>query len=895
MNARAEEALGCEAIAKEKQDCAAKAVQSRAKAEKMALSPADKETVERLLSLLTREEKVALVTGTEFMCTNPIPRLSIPALRMADGPHGLRKQVGKQNNGPGSSLPATVFPTAVTVAASFRPENARRLGEALGDECRAQGVQLLLGPGLNIKRSHRCGRNFEYYSEDVLLAAEMAAEEVNGLQSRGVGAVLKHYAANNSETHRIFGDSVMSLRALYEVYLGAFEGVLARSSPLAVMSAYNRVRGEYASESGELLSALREKFGYEGVVMTDWGAMRKRVPSLLLGVDLEMPGDNDHSRHALFSALQKEESDGKREEATGEKDAQGPVFAALDAAVRRILTAIYRAYRHFTPLDSFDAAAHHALAADIAADGAVLLKNEKDFFPLRKGKRRLIVGELFTRLRYQGAGSSMGAPTALSRVKEAYDKRETGYLYALGYRLDEEARDASLEKEALLLAEGVDEILVFCGLSDSADSESADRPHLHLRENQLALIEALLKTGKPLGLVLYGGGVIELPFAEAAAGILHMLLPGQNGGEATARLLFGERSPSGRLPETFVASAASEPFDEDFGKYPTECYREDIFVGYKYHALYPEGIRYPFGYGLSYTRFEAKDFSLSLENGRVLTEYTLSNVGERAGAEVMQLYALPPESAVYRAPRALVAFLKTDLEKGEEKRLSLSFPLSALTVYDEATGRRVLPGGEYTLVFGKNALEEWGRLSFFVKGEDVAPSSPFNALYKEGRIHAISRAEFLSAYPHYTASASADFTVDSPLPDMKKKGLFGRLLYGAMHRIMTADGRRASHSQSAAERRNLRKGAEFASRILERATLRFISSSSGGLLSYTAALGVAHLVNGHPIKAIGAFLSRERVPRLPEKSKKRRKNPPKVASLVSYGKNGGDGAENPEM
>ncbi len=849
----------------------------------MALSLDDKRAIEALLSAMTVEEKVALVTGTEFMCTNPIPRLSIPALRMADGPHGLRKQVGKQNNGTGSSLPATVFPTAVTVAASFRPENARRLGEALADECRAMGVHLLLGPGLNIKRSPRCGRNFEYYSEDVLLSAEMAAAEVNGLQSRGVGAVLKHYAANNSETYRVFGDSVMSLRALREVYLGAFEGVLARSSPLAVMSAYNRVRGAYASESTELLSTLKALWGYEGVVMTDWGAMRERIPALLSGVDLEMPGDNRHSRHRLLRAVKEEGEKPSSASGSGDTAGEGPsVTAALNEAARRILTMVYRAHRHFTPLDTLNEAAHHALAADIAADGAVLLKNEKSFFPLQKGKRRLLVGELFTRLRYQGAGSSMGAPTLLSRVKEAYDKRETGYSYALGYRLDEEERDGALEDEAVAMAKSVDEILVFCGLSDSADSESADRPHLRLSENQLSLIDALCKTGKPLGVVLYGGGVTELPFADAASGILHMFLPGQNGGEATARLLFGERSPSGRLPETFVKTEAAVPCNEDFGKYPIECYKEDVFVGYKYHALYPEGVRYPFGYGLSYTRFEADKLALSVENGSVTASYTLRNVGEVDGAEVMQLYALPPASAIHRAPRSLVAFLKTDLAKGEEKRLSLSFPLSALAVYDEAQGRFALPEGEYTLVFGKNAIEEWGRCRFFVAGEQLAPTSPFTEAYQKGQINAISREEFLSAYPHRKEEKSAEFTVDSPLPEMKERGLFGRLLYGAMHRMMTADGRRASHMESSAEKRNLQKGAEFASRILEKATLRFISSSSGGLLSYTAALAVAHLVNGRPIKALLAALSRETAPPLPEASRKRRKNPPAEAALPSY-------------
>ncbi|MBQ8908451.1 MAG: glycoside hydrolase family 3 protein [Clostridia bacterium] len=912
------------------------------KRSEMALSAEDAQKIETLLLALTPAEKAALVTGTEFMCTNPVPRLGIPALRMADGPHGLRKQEGKQNNGTGGSIPATVFPTAVTVAAGFRPENARRLGEALADECRALGVHLLLGPGANIKRNPRCGRNFEYYSEDPLLAAEMAAGEIRGLQSHGVGAVVKHFAANNSENFRIFGDSVLSERALHEIYLAVFRGILEKASPVSVMCSYNRVRGEYVSESGALLGILKDAWGYEGMVMTDWGATHNRPQGLVAGVDLEMPGDNLHSRHALLAALAAEaeakasegkaasaqengvtqaaeneektaaegsetdaqengveqaaENEEKTAAASPETDAQengvtqaakdkertesaDSVGEALNEAVRRVLRTVYRVHRHYSPLATLDAEAHHALAADIAADAAVLLKNE-GIFPLRAGKRRLVVGELFTRLRYQGAGSSMGAPLRLCTVKEAYDKREADYRYALGYRLDEEEGDGALVTEALAAAKEVDEILFFGGLSDSADSESADRPHISLRENQLTLLDALLATGKPVGVVLYGGGVTELPFAHRAAGILHMLLPGQNGGEATARLLFGERSPAGRLPETFVRREADIPYNGDFGKYPAECYREDVYVGYRFYALHPERVLYPFGYGLSYTAFAAGDFSLSVEGERAVATYRLRNVGERRGAEVMQLYVLPPKDGAVRAPITLVAFEKTDLDPGEEGTVTLSFPLSRLAVYDKTKGRLVIPQGEYTLVFGKNARDAWASLPFFVEGEVcAAEEEPFDGVYREGRIEEISREAFLEAYPHHRAKTEKEFTIDTALPEMKKRGLAGRLVYGLMYRFMTADGRRAKHMKSSPEKRNMVKGAEFGARILETATLRFISTSSGGLLPYTAAVAIAHLVNGRVLGALGALLWREKAPPLPERSRKRRKNPPPSAPL----------------
>lgn len=575
--------------------------------------------IEKLMSRLTVEEKAALVSGTDFMYTNPIPRLGIPSLCMSDGPHGLRKQIGSGDNGVSQSEPATAFPTAAALASGWNPDNARKMGAAIAEECRFYGVHVLLGPGVNIKRNPLCGRNFEYFSEDPLLAGVMGAAEVEGLQSKGVGASLKHFALNNSENYRFMGNSAASERTMRELYLRPFEYVVKKAKPATVMCAYNQINGVFCSENKWLLTdVLRKEWGFDGVVMTDWGAMKDRVASLKAGLDLEMPGDAAICRKWILDGIQ---------------DGSLPM-EDLDKAARNVLRLVDAWVRPAdgTPID-FDA--HHALAAELAADCAVLLKND-GALPLQPDAKLHIAGELFENMRYQGAGSSMINPARLTTAKDAFAERGL----------------------TSVPVEDCDTILVFAGLTDEYESEGGDRENMNLPGRQLREIDALCESGKPVVVVLFGGSPVELPFADKVSAILNMYLPGQNGGTAVARLLFGEANPSGRLAETWPLRYEDVPSAASFGKGINEIYAEGTEVGYRWYNKHKIPVRYPFGHGLSYTSFEKTEW---VKDGESYSQ-TITNTGERFGAEVAMLF-LDGE---------LAGFRKVRLQPGERATVTIT-------------------------------------------------------------------------------------------------------------------------------------------------------------------------------------------------------------------------------
>ncbi len=575
--------------------------------------------IESILKQMTVEEKAALVSGTNFMYTNPIPRLGVPRLRMSDGPHGLRIQREGGDNGVAGSDPATAFPTAATTASGWNPENTRKMGEAIAEECRYYGVHTLLGPGVNIKRNPLCGRNFEYFSEDPYLAGVMGAAEVEGVQSKGVGVSVKHFALNNSENYRFMGNSVASERTMRKIYLKPFEYIVKHARPATVMCAYNRVNGTFCSEHKWLLSdVLRGEWGFGGVVMSDWGAVHDRVAGLKAGLDLEMPGDTAICRRRILDGI----ADGSlpRE--------------ALDSACRSILRWIDRYVQPADPKPA-DWKAHHALAAEIAADCAVLLKNN-GVLPLSDSEKLHIAGELFANMRYQGAGSSMIHPTEVTTPKDAFDAHGV--------------KSAALEES--------DTVLIFAGLTDEYESEGCDREHMRLPEHQLKEIDALLASGKKTVVVLFGGSPFELPFADRVDAILNMYLPGQNGGTAVYDLLFGIRNPSGKLAETWPMRYEDVPGHETFGKSMNEIYAEGVEVGYRYYSKHNVPVRFPFGFGLSYTTFGHSEWT---KVGDTYTQ-TVTNTGNRFGGEVAQLF-LDGE---------LRGFKKVYLMPGESKTVSIT-------------------------------------------------------------------------------------------------------------------------------------------------------------------------------------------------------------------------------
>ena len=584
--------------------------------------------IERLMQELTVEEKAALVSGTDFMYTNPIPRLGVPSLRMSDGPHGLRLQKEGGDNGVSESEPATSFPTAATTASSWNPENTRKMGEAIAQECRYYGVHTLLGPGVNIKRNPLCGRNFEYFSEDPLLAGVMGAAEVNGVQSKGVGVSVKHFALNNSENFRFMGNSIASENTMRRLYLKPFEYIIKHAHPATVMCAYNQVNGTYCSEHKWLLTdVLRLDWGFTGVVMTDWGAMHDRVASLKAGLDLEMPGDTAICRRWIL--------DGIRDGSLSMND--------LDAACRNILNWISKYVKPADPMP-VDWDAHHALSAEIAADCAVLLKND-GILPLSGTKKLHIAGELYDNMRYQGAGSSMIHPARLTTPKDAFTAHGV--------------RSVPMEE--------CDTILYFAGLTDEYESEGCDRENMKLPEKQLCEIDTLIQTGKPVVIVLFGGSPFELPFCENVSVILNMYLPGQNGGTAVYELLFGEKNPSGKLAETWPLRYEDVPSHETFGKSINEVYSEGTEVGYRYYNKHSVPVRFPFGFGLSYTTFAKTEWQ---KNGDAYVQ-TITNTGDRFGGEVAELF-LDGE---------LAGFEKVYLNPGESRTVHILPELQDETVY----------------------------------------------------------------------------------------------------------------------------------------------------------------------------------------------------------------------
>ena len=574
---------------------------------------------EKIIGQMTVEEKAALVSGTDFMYTNPIPRLGVPSLCTSDGPHGLRKQIGSGDNGISESEPATAFPTAACTASGWNPENLRKMGAAIAEECRYYGVHTLLGPGVNIKRNPLCGRNFEYFSEDPLLTGVLGAAMVEGIQAKGVGVSIKHFALNNSENYRFMGNSVASENTIRSLYLKPFEYIVKHAKPATVMCAYNQINGTYCSENKWLLTdVLRGEWGFDGVVMSDWGAVRDRVLGLKAGMDLEMPGDTDICRRWILDAV---------------ADGSLPL-TELDKACRNILKWIDK---YCIPADrtTVDWDAHHTLAAEIAADCAVLLKND-GVLPLNGTEKLHLTGELFETMRYQGAGSSMIHPTQVTTPKDALEARGV--------------RSFPLNES--------DAAIIFAGLTDEYESEGGDREHMRLPDSQLCQIDELCKSGKKVVVVLFGGSPVELPFCDKVSAILNMYLPGQNGGTAVERLLFGEANPSGKLAETWPLRYEDVPSHETFGKGINEIYTEGCEVGYRYYNKHGIPVRFPFGFGLSYTRFEKSDWEC---DGRTWTQ-AVTNTGERFGAEVAQLYI----------DRELKGFEKVYLRPGETKTVTIT-------------------------------------------------------------------------------------------------------------------------------------------------------------------------------------------------------------------------------
>ncbi|MGN7764419.1 glycoside hydrolase family 3 C-terminal domain-containing protein [Paenibacillus sp. 22594] len=655
--------------------------------------------IKHLISQMTLEEKAGLCSGLDFWHTKGIERLGIPSVMVTDGPHGLRKQAESADHlGLHNSVPATCFPSAAGLASSWNRELIRRVGEALGRECQAEDVAVLLGPGANIKRSPLNGRNFEYFSEDPYLSSEMAANHIQGVQSQGVGTSLKHFAANNQEHRRMSTDAVIDERTLREIYLASFEGAVKQSQPWSVMCSYNRVNGEYASESETLLTRiLRDEWGFEGFVVSDWGAVNERVKALQAGLELEMPSSGGIGDAKIVAAVN-----------SGELSME-----TLDLAVERLLSFIFRRTECRIENASFNPEEHHQLAREVARESMVLLKNEDSLLPLAQEGKIAIIGEFAKKPRYQGGGSSHVNPTKLDDAfaeLQAVAGASTSFLYAQGYELGSDEINEELLREACEAALQSEVAVLFLGLPDRYESEGYDRSHLSLPASHIALIEAVAEVQKNLIVVLSNGSPVEMPWLGKTKAVLEGYLGGQAFGGAVADLLFGAVSPSGKLAETFPVKLSDNP---SFLNFPGEGdkveYKEGLFVGYRYYDKKELEPLFPFGFGLSYTEFEYSDLVLDKtgisDTETVQVSVTIKNTGSRAGQEIVQLYVSDIESNFIRPLQELKGFQKVALQPGEAREVSFTLNKRAFAYYNVGLSDWHVESGTFRIGVGASSRD----------------------------------------------------------------------------------------------------------------------------------------------------------------------------------------------
>lgn len=669
--------------------------------------------IRELIQQMTLEEKAGMCSGKDFWRTKAVERLGIPSIMVSDGPHGLRKQEeGGDHLGVNDSIKAVCFPAGCANAASFDRELLYEMGEHLGRECQAEGVSVLLGPAINMKRSPLCGRNFEYMSEDPCLAGELAASFINGVQSQKVGTSVKHFAANNQEYRRMSASSQIDERTLREIYLQAFETVVKKSQPYTVMCSYNRVNGVFASENHRLLTEiLRDEWGFEGFVVSDWGAVNERVPGLMAGLELEMPSSNGVTDAEIVEAVK----DGTLKE------------EVLDQAVERILNIVYKCVDN-RRTETFDREKDHAYAVKVEEESAVLLKNESEILPLKKGSRIAVIGEFAVKPRFQGGGSSHINSHKVDNGLEALKKQGAleEITYAKGFSAAEDKVEENLWKEALEAAKEAETAVIFAGLPDSFESEGYDRKHMRLPDCQNQLISEICKVQPNTVVVLHNGSPVEMPWAGEVKAILELYLGGQGVGTAAAALLLGEANPSGRLAETFPVKLEDNPSYLNFpGDGKTVEYREGLYIGYRYYDKKNMEVLFPFGHGLSYTTFAYSDLKLDKEQITAGDELDISlkvtNTGTRAGKEVVQLYVADKTGQTDRPQKELKDFAKIYLEPGETKEVTFTLNKRSFAWYSTELKDWYCGTGDYEILLGASSRDIHLKGTVFITSHQKLP------------------------------------------------------------------------------------------------------------------------------------------------------------------------------
>lgn len=775
-----------------------------------------------IVAAMSLADKIAFCTGSDFWHTKELPGQGVPAVMMSDGPHGLRCQKGEADMiGVNKSLPATCFPAAVTAGATWNPELYAAEGRAIGREGLAAGVSLILGPGCNIKRNPLGGRNFEYLSEDPYFAGKMAAAFIRGQQDTGASSSLKHFAANSQEYKRQNGDSQMDMRTLREIYLAAFEIAVREGHPHTVMCAYNKINGVHCSDNRELLTdILRTEWGFDGLVVTDWGAMNDRIEGFRAGCDLNMPGGSRFMERAVMEAVK----NGTLAEAD------------IDTSVERILRLVEHAQE--AKPDAVDLDAHHALAQTIAEQGAVLLKNEGAILPLAS-QDFVLIGHMAKELRYQGSGSSHINPTKLVNLTDAVpDVPFFPCCDAQGNVTEDALRGAADAAKAHKAA------VVVAGLPEIYESEAVDREHMGLPEGHNRMIEAVAEANANTVVVLLGGSVMELPWADKVRAILYMGLPGQAGGQAIANLLTGKANPSGKLTETWPVSYQDVVSRDTFGKRNVE-YREGIYVGYRYYDKAGKAVRYPFGHGLSYTTFAYS--GLTVQGHTVSVQ--VKNTGNTYGAEVAQLYIAPPQDGLFRPDRELKGFAKVELEPGESRRITFELDNRSFALWDNGWK---IPGGVYSVMIGSSSRDIRQQAEIEVQGERIPSPVWQKGSWYETLSGQPGREEWEKLMGHpvpvIPEPKKGQFTMDNSCLEMKDSSWIMKIQYKVTENIIAKDFGGKKDLSNPAYRMTLICATDC--------PMRAVIINSGGSMSDSVAEGLLHMANGHYLKGIAAMMKK---------------------------------------
>lgn len=786
-----------------------------------------------LLDKMTLLEKTALLSGKTVWQTQDIPRLSIPSVFCSDGPHGIRKQAGAGDHlGLNVSLPATCFPPAGTIANSWDEELGERIGEAVGEEAVALGVEIVLGPGLNIKRSPLCGRNFEYFSEDPYLSGKLAAAYIRGIQSQGVYACPKHFAVNSQEMRRMAMNAVIDERTLREIYLTGFEIAVKEGEARAIMSSYNEVNGVYASENRHLLQdILREQWGFDGIVITDWGGSNDHVEGVKSGSNLEMPAPGLGSARQLRRAL-------KKGNITEEE---------LDVCVDQLLDAILTLSKSKKKEKQiFDMEKHHELAKQAALASMVLLKNEavegkskERILPLSPQQKVALIGDFAFVPRYQGAGSSAVNPTKLESMVDLIGNCGLNIIGNCRGYLRKGGQDDALYNEALTLAKSADAVVYCIGLDEISESEGLDREHMRVRDNQIFLLEEIARINPNVVAVISAGSAIEMPWEKYCKGILHTYLSGQAGASAVFDILSGQENPCGKLAESYPISYEDTPA---FHYYPSRErnseYREAIYVGYRYYDTVNLSVRYPFGYGLSYTDFVYSDLKVT-EQG---VSFIIKNTGGKEGTEIAQLYVTKQNAEVFRPYRELKGFKCVKLQPGEEREVFIGFDDKTFRFWNIKTNRWEIEGGRWTIMIGASSRDIRLTDYFSVVGTlGILPYCMEELTdYYMGNIQAVDDAQYerILGHPIPDGGWHGDLGRNDALCQMRyARGLTGRIAYKILNGLKISSEKKGEPELNLLFQYNM--------------PFRALAKMTGGWISDTMADGMVYMVNGHFLIGMG--------------------------------------------